>query len=271
MNRGLIIKSTRELRGTTIVFGVALMLICGLLAFALPRFQSQMMFKMQQFPMLQNVRNVMLGTDVGASTGAEVPMGIAWSHPVVLALLWAHAITCCTRVPAGEIDRGTIDVLLGLPVSRWKMYVSETIVWVLSAAAVLGMGLMGSRLGAELAPGDLRASLAKTAIVIVNLFLLYAAVGGGAWLMSSMSDRRGKAVTTVLIVVVASFLLNYLALLWEPAKKLEFLSILNYYRPVFPLRDGMWPWRDMGVLAAVGVVLWGTGGLVFSRRDLSTL
>ena len=38
MNRGLLMKSARELWATTRVFGVALLLICGLLAFALPRF-----------------------------------------------------------------------------------------------------------------------------------------------------------------------------------------------------------------------------------------
>jgi len=265
------IKSVREVWATTVVFGVALMLISGLLAFALPRFQQGVMFKMQQFPMLQNVRNVMLGADVGMSTGAEVPMGIAWSHPVVLALLWAHAITCGTRVPAGEVDRGTIDVLLGLPVSRWRAWVSETAVWIGSAACVLGMALIGSRVGAELAPEGLRASLARTGIVIVNLALLYGVVGAFAWLMSSLSDRRGRAVTAVLIAVIASFLLNYLALLWEPANRLSFLSILNYYRPVFVLRDGTWPWRDLAVLGSLGAVFWAAGGVIFAKRDLSTL
>jgi len=31
-----------------------------------------------------------------------------------LALTWAHALLCCTRVPAGDVDRGTADILFGL-------------------------------------------------------------------------------------------------------------------------------------------------------------
>lgn len=271
INRGLILKSMREVRGTTIVFGIAMLLICGLLAFALPRFQQQMMWKMQQMPMLQNLRNVMLGADVGMSTGPEVPMGIAWSHPVVLALLWAHAIILGTRVPAGEVDRGTIDVMLGLPVSRWEMYLSETVVWIGSAAIVLGLAVLGSRIGSELAPAGLRANLGRTGIVIANLSLLYGVVGAFAWLMSSRADRRGSAIQVVLIAVVASFLINYLGFFWEPAMKISFLSILDYYRPVYPLRDGHWPWRDMAVLGGAAAALWGAGGVVFARRDLSTL
>lgn len=271
MNRGLIQKSMRELRGTTIVFGVALMLICGLLAFALPRFQQQVMFKVQQFPFLQQMRNAVLGTDVGMSTGAEVPMGIAWSHPVVLALLWAHAIICCTRVPAGEVDRGTIDVLLGLPVSRWQVHLSETFVWLVSAACVLGLAVLGSRIGSQLAPEGMRVSVGRTGIVVFNLALIYAVVGAFAWLMSSFSDRRGRAVTAALIAVVVSFLINYLTIIWEPAKHISFLSILDYYRPVFSLRDGTWPMRDVLILYSLAAAFWIGAGVVFARRDLSTL
>lgn len=271
MNIGIMRKAALELRGTTVIFGLAMLAICALLGFALPRFQTQMMSKMAQMPFLQEMRSVMLGADVGNAMGPEVPFGIAWSHPVLLAILWAHAIICCTRVPAGEVDKGTIDVLLGLPVSRWQLYISETAVWLGSAAIVLTLAIAGSLIGMRFAPADMRPDFGRLMIVIANLFLLYAAVGAFAWLMSSMSDRRGRAVTVVLIVVVSAFLLNYLALLWPAAKKIQFLSILNYYRPVFPLRDGAWPVADLLKLGAAASVLWVAGGVVFSRRDLSTL
>jgi ABC-2 type transport system permease protein len=271
MNVGLIRKAARELWGTTLVFGLAMFAICALLAFALPRFQQQIFGKIANMPFLQDMRSAMLGTDVGNANGPEVPYGIAWSHPVLLAIFWAHAIICCTRVPAGEVDKGTIDVLLGLPVSRWQVYVSETVSWLGSAAIVLMLAVLGSLIGMRFAPPDLRLELSRLLIVIANLFALYAAVGAFAWLMSSLSDRRGRAVTAVLIVVVASFFLNYLALLWPAAGSVQFLSVLNYYRPVFPLRSGDWPWKDIGILLGSAMVLWTAGGVVFARRDLSTL
>ena len=271
MNRGLIRKAAHELWGTTLVFGVAMLAICALLAFALPRFQQQIFSRLSSMPFLQDVRSAMLGTDVGNANGPEVPFGIGWSHPVLLAILWAHAIICCTRVPAGEVDKGTIDVLLGLPVSRWQVYVSETAAWLGSGVIVFALALGGSLIGMQFAPPELRPELWRLLIVIVNLFVLYAAVGGFAWLMSSLSDRRGRAVTAVLIVVVASFFLNYLALLWPAAQRVQFLSILNYYRPIFPLRDGAWPVADLAKLGCLAAALWAAGGVVFSRRDLSTL
>lgn len=271
MNLGLLRKAARELWGTTLVFSLAMLAICMLLGFALPRFQQQFLQRMGSMPLLQDIRNAMLGTDVGNATGPEVPFGIGWSHPVLLAILWAHAIICCTRVPAGEVDKGTIDVLLGLPVSRWQVYVSETVAWLASAVVVLAFAFLGNVIGMQFAPHEMRPQLTRLLIVIANLFAVYAAVGGFTWLMSSLSDRRGRAVTAVLIVVVASFFLNYLALLWPAAARVRWLSILNYYRPVFPLRDGHWPWQDLARLVGVAAVLWAVGGMVFSRRDLSTL
>ena len=73
------------------------------------------------------------------------------------------------------------------------------------------------------------------------------------------------------MIVVASFLLNYLSQFWQPAQDIAFLGMLRYYRPLFILRDGTWPLRDMMVLLGAGAVLWIAGGVIFSRRDLSTL
>jgi hypothetical protein len=73
------------------------------------------------------------------------------------------------------------------------------------------------------------------------------------------------------VAVVASFLLNYLAQFWEPARRVAFLGMLRYYRPLTILRDGAWPMRDMSILVGAALVLWTIAGLIFSRRDLSTL
>ena len=108
-------------------------------------------------------------------------------------------------------------------------------------------------------------------IVLLNLFCLYGAVGGFAWLVSSLSDRRGRAMTLVFLVLLALFLLNYLAQFWQPLQKFVFLSPLHYHRPVTVLANGAWPGKDMGVLLGVGGAMWLGAGVVFARRDLCTV
>lgn len=271
MNRGLIMKAFRELWPTTVMVGAGLLLVEMLLAYVLPTFAEQFSAQWLQMKFIQNIMKAMTGTDAAGSVGPEIFTSLPWVHPVALALMWTHAIICCTRVPVGEVDRGTIDVLLGLPVSRWELFLSDTAVWMCSAIVLFLLALIGNILGSLSVQPQMRPSLPRLLIVLTNLFCLYLSVGGIAWLMSALSERRGRAITAVLVMVLASFLLNYVAQFWAPADRLAFLSIMRYHRPLFVIRDGTWPLSDMAVLTAIAVATWLAAGVVFARRDLSTL
>jgi ABC-type transport system involved in multi-copper enzyme maturation permease subunit len=270
MNRGLLAKAWRETWLLTLVCGLGLVLVEAVEAYALLKFQVQISKMVSHLAFAQRFLQNLLGAEVADQLGPDMFPAIAWAHPAALALVWAHAIGFCTRIPAGEVDRGTIDVLLGLPVSRWQLHVNETLAWLVSGLAVLLAGIGGNTLGTALAHGDCIPPQ-RLATLGSNLFCLYLAVGGLAWLVSALSDRRGRAVAIALGFVLFSFLLNYLAPFWEVADQLSFLSILHYYVPLNILRDGSWPFRNMLLLLALGAALWTAGGLIFARRDLATL
>lgn len=271
MNRGLVIRAFRESWPTTLLLGLVLTLAEAILAFVLPKYGAQLSEQFLQFDFARGLLKAMLGTEVGDRIGPPLFHSIAWVHPVVLALTWAHALVLCTRVPVGEVDRGTVDVLLGLPVSRWEVFFCETLVWLVCGAAVLAAAFAGNLLGGLNLPAHQRPELARLLIVLVNLLSLYVAVGGLAWLVSAFSDRRGRALTVLFLLLLALFLLNYLAEVWQPLQKIVFLSPLHYHRPIYVLGNGFWPWKDIGVLLSAGAGLWLGAGFVFARRDLCTV
>ncbi len=268
MNRGLILRALRESWSITLLFGVALLIFESAISFVLPRFQAQFSQQWVQMSFVQSIIKAMVGADVAGGAGPEIFTSIPWAHPVVLAVIWAHAIVFCTRIPAGEVDRGTIDILLSLPVTRWILHVSETIAWVVSSLVLLTLGILGNSIGSALAGTSWEP--ARIGIIFVNLLLLYLAVGSFAWLMSALCDRRGRAISAAFVIVIASFLLNYLAQLWEPLGRIDFLSLLKYYRPLYILKDGLWPIRDIAILASIAASLWIAAGIVSARRDLTT-
>lgn len=270
MNRGLLAKAWRETWPIVLCCTLGVMLIEVVEAYTLLKFQRQVFKITSHLPFVQQLIRSFLGTAAADQISPEMLPAIAWAHPIALAIIWGHAIAYCTRMPAGEVDRGTIDVLLGLPVSRRELYISETAMWLSSAVIVLLAWVGGNVLGTTLAEG---VSIPTERLVAlgVNLFCLYVAVGGLAWLVSALSDRRGRAVVVVLAFVLFAFLLNYLAPFWEFAQQLSFLSILHYYVPLTVFRDGSWPLPDMAILLAIAAFFWTCGALVFSRRDLSTL
>ncbi len=257
----------REVWLTTLIFGLGLIAFEALLSSILPTFFEDEI-QWWRISFVQNIFKAMLGTEIDGEIGPGIIASAAWSHPIVLALVWAHAIIICTRVPAGEVDQGTIDVLLGLPVSRVRLYVSESFVWLLSGMLVMAMAFAGNLIGGW---PESRDRMGETVVVIANLYCLYIAVGGMALLVSSLSDRRGRAVGIVFGIVLLSLLLSFVAQFWEPAKSVLFLSVMNYHRPMLILRDSSWPVADMLTLLGVGAVFWFAGALVFARRDIRTV
>jgi putative exporter of polyketide antibiotics len=271
MNRGVLRKAVREAWPVTLICGGGLMAVEALFAFVLPKLAEQIEGLLAQMKVFQTIVRALLGTDMAEGMGREGIQALAWVHPVVLALVWAHAIIVCTRVPAGEVDRGTADVLFSLPVSRWSVYASEGAVWLAAAVALLLMALAGNRIGCLIAPPGFGPGPRELAIILLNLYCLGAAAAGAAFLVSALGNHRGKTMGVVVAIVLASFLLNFLSQFWEPAGKVAFLGALNYYRPIEALRTRAVPAVDVLALAGFAGTAWLAGGLVFARRDLSTV
>lgn len=260
----------------TLLLATAFVAIEAILAYVLPSYLDQFSAQLLQIEFFQSILKALLGTDVGDMLGPEALSALAWVHPVVLAIVWTQAVVFCTRVPAGEIDRGTIDVFFSLPVSRWAVYLAETVVFLAAGVLLLVMGLLGHRLGIISIDPANRPALSILLAVAINFYCLYLAVGGMAFLVSSLSDRRGRAIGIIFAILLASFLLNFLAQFWVVADHLSFLSVLSYYQPLVILRSSgsLWsalPLGDMAVLAAIGMALWTAGGVCLARRDICTV
>ncbi len=271
MNRGVMLKAAYELWPATLLCSVLFFGVEAILAYVMPIFQAQFSEALMQIRIIQTFVGAMLGINAQEQLGPEAFLAFAWVHPVVLSLVWTHALVCCTRMPAGEIDQGTVDLTLTLPVTRWGILRADSLVWLAAGLIVLAVGLLGNETGGRFADADGRPELRRSLIVVANLACLYLAVGGLSWLVSTASDRRGPAIIIVFLILLASFLLNFLAQFWTVAERISFLGVLNYYRPLYIIRDGTVPWQDMGILLGVAAVLWIAAGIVFTRRDVCTV
>ncbi len=107
------------------------------------------------------------------------------------------------------------------------------------------MGFVGHCLAAPTMPEEKHPELSLAAMVIANLYGAYVAVGGVAFLASAPADRHGRAMATVFMVVLTSFLLKFVAQLLASTRQVAFLGVLEYCQPsaivqgrVFPLRIG---------------------------------
>ena len=271
MNPGLLNKSIREGLGVTTLCCFGIMIFEALVSYIFWTYQEELTSGIAEIEFIQNLINSMVGGRAGGMIGPGTLNSLAWVHPLVLTMVFALEITLCTRVPAGEIDRGTIDVLLSLPVSRWTVYATETVVWLGAGAALICFAFLGSWLGYRWVPTEDRPEVYRIVFILVNLYSLYLCIGALSLMVSALSDRRGRAIGAVLAVVFTLLIWNFLAPYFGPMDRLSFLNLLSYYKPMPILNEGTFPLRNSLILLGCAAPLWLAGGIIFSRRDICTV
>ena len=221
-------------------------------------------------PLVRAMIKALTGADVMELFSINALGAFAFVHPVMLALGWACVVVSAARVIAGEIDVGTADLLLALPVSRFRAYLSVT-AWVFLCCPLLaGAAWFGVWMGTVTADMPEVLDIWSLGPVAVNSAAMLIAVAGVATLISAVSSRQGRAVGVAFGILLCSFLLNWLAAFWEPAQRLAFVGILRYFRPFVILREGHLQTADVAVLLAVALITWSIGAVVFTRRDVHT-
>ena len=180
-------------------------------------------------------------------------------------------VTTTSRITVGEIDRGTADLLLALPISRWRIFISVN-AWVLLTAPLLcGCLWLGLWIGGATADLPEPFDLWALRHVVFNACAMLWAVAGISALCSAAASRRGQAIGIIFGILVTSYLLNWLAAFWESVEWLAVAGILHYFRPFAIVRDGGIATADLVALLSIAVVTWGAGAVIFTHRDIQAV
>jgi ABC-2 type transport system permease protein len=204
------------------------------------------------------------GSDMSGLTPGGF-LGMGYGHPFILLMLSAWAVRVSSGALAGEIGRGTMDLLAARPVPRWQHVAAAYLavgggVALLAAAAWSGtvVGLQLRALGVSPLP------ILRIAVMAWLLFVTFGAIGLA---IASTQREGGAAMGSLSGVIATSFVLEYLARIWKPMSAFRPFSLFTYYDPQRVVRAG-WNRVDIAVLAGVTVVALATAVLLFRRRDL---
>ena len=212
----------------------------------------------------------MFGGMFGELTPLDTWLITLFVHPLVLTMFAVVVVANTSRSLAGEIDRGTIDLVLSGPVRRWQMVVAPFCVLLLSLAALCTSIWLAMLLGLRIGEIELNRPLGDFGWILLNLYLVSFAAAGVALWISATTNQQGKAIARSLAFLAISFFVNVLASLWQRIEGLDYLSIYHYYQPQ-PILEGETPWQSVVVLALVGAVGFAMALWQFSRRDISTV
>jgi ABC-2 type transport system permease protein len=207
------------------------------------------------------------GSSMDFSTAA-IEMAF-WNHPFVLLIFSIWAISRGSIAVAGEIEKGTMDLVLSRPVARSSFLVSQVITalvgFLLMAGSMMAGNLVGSRLHTLIEPAT-ASTLTKPAL---NLIAFGWAVFGYTFFLSTLDFARWRPNLIGSVATLAGFIALVLSAIPQlELKWLEKFSIFKAYDPVeavtkaenLAFNAGL-----LGLIGAIGVVL---GFVIFSRRDL---
>ena len=190
-------------------------------------------------------------------------------HPVIMIMVSVLAIYIATE-PAYDVESGLVDLVLARSIPRHRLMTRSLLLFTaVTLAAGLSMAC-GTWIGLHSFAS--RASDWPSPRIVGLLLAHLVSVGwcfGALGLAVAAGARRWSAAfASVTLGAVALYLVELLAIGWEPARTVAWISPFRYY-PALPIVAGdPTGLTNLGVLLTAAAVLTVTAYWRFNRRDL---
>lgn len=187
-------------------------------------------------------------------------------------LMWviiaaAFAISISTAAFAGEIEKGTMELLLSQPLSRRVIALTRMAYLKIGLALIIAATMLPIVLGALLVDEEI--SLAGILALSLQGFLLFLSIAGLGFFFSALMSDRGRAVFITVGLLIFSYALDLLSQFSDFVDNFHFLSLFNYYDPYRYIHSADIAWGDLAVLLAVAVIADIAATAIFQRRDIA--
>lgn len=256
--RALLLRGLHDQSRAPLTWGGGLGAMSALMAAIWPSIESSMSELMQSYPeSLKQAFGITELNTVERYIDAEM-----FSLIVPLALAF-FAVRVVTRSTVTAEDRGYLDTLLSLPLSRRLLMgaayatagimlaVVLLVIWALTllVGVIAGTGISATTLGAGVA----------------NVWPLSMAFAGLAALLAGLTSRTGVVTGVAVGTLVGMYVIDLVGKLADPIEPFRVISAFRYYGSA--IQNGFDLSHAAG-LTLVGFALAVAGALLFERRDL---
>ncbi|MGL4552355.1 MAG: ABC transporter permease subunit [Gemmataceae bacterium] len=285
---------TERLLGTITPFFVGMAGMAGLRRLDLEQFLFQDGFG--------SVLRTIIGGEKVVLDRAMDLLSIGYVHPVMQFVFCIWAVGRASGAIAGEIDRGTMELLLAQPLARARLVLAHLLVDCVTVPCLCLALFAGNLLGAwwidpikvrepdksmrlpfKVPTNDdpeVRKQLeihpwrfARAMPVVGGLVF---GISGLTMWVSALGRYRWRVTGVAVGMVLMMFLINVLGQMWDPAAWLRPLTLFYYYQPQQVIPDGGgWSVAVGGAAVPMLAVLYGAGAagyllalVTLVRRDI---
>jgi ABC-2 type transport system permease protein len=270
MNLALWKKAVSDAWLTLAVSSGLLMLFCWLFVWLMSFFDAGKWGSL--LGLLPNFLQPMMGAPLAKLASPAGQLSVVFGHPVTILICVGWAVGRGSDSISGEIGRGTMDLLLSLPVWRISVMVVPAVVATLGAAVIAASVWLGLAIGLLCVrypnPPPLRQFLPGS----VNLFVMTFCFTGIATLVSSCNRDRWRTIVLAGGFFVVSAIVKVVAQMWPHGAWLNYFTFLSVFRPqelILSPPAGAWPGLRYDLaLIALGLLAYAIAALIFWRRDI---
>jgi ABC-2 type transport system permease protein len=218
---------------------------------------------------------------IATSTGR---IAVAYDDPIVLLLVTVWGISRGSDAVAGELNRGTMEMLLAQPLTRLGVLATQAAVTLGGAALLASAALLGTIVG--LASVTLEQPVSASAFVpaALNLFAITVFLAGLSTLVSSAANYRSHVIGLVGACYAVSMIVKIVGRLAPGWGWLGYGSFFTPFEPQLLVADPERAWRywahatdgalELGglgydsILIGLGLAGYLAAAVIFYRRDL---
>ena len=211
------------------------------------------------------VKLEMLATPVGQ-------LSILYVHVVTILVCVGWALGRGSDSVSGEIARGTMDLILSLPVWRVTVLAAPAVVTAVGSLLLAAAVQAGTMLGLACVHFQPPPPAAAFLPGVVNLFCMTFCFTAITTLVSSWSRDRWWTIGIAAAFYIFSLIVKMVARMWPPGKWLFGLSFLSPFEPqelILMRADGGRTALQYDLtLLGLGLACYVAAAVTFSRRDI---
>ena len=199
-------------------------------------------------------------------------VALAFVDPVIVLGATVWAITRGSDAVSGQLERGTMEMLLAQPVRRLAVFATQALATTAGAAGLTAILTSGILIGITAGPWAGEVSIARYVPAALNVFGLMTCMAGLSACVSAFDAYRWRTIGIMCGFYVFSLLAKLIGRMSEVFSWVGYLSVFNVYEPQPLVADPEGEWLLLaqfdGVLLGIGALAYVIGAVAFVRRDL---
>jgi ABC-2 type transport system permease protein len=200
---------------------------------------------------------------VGNTSGL---IAIGYQHPFVLFLFMFFAVGVPTGLLTGEVQSGTMELVLSRPVIKTHVYICAGLLTLVGMFALVMVMFLGTVVATNVYDFGEPIPLELFFRIAINGGLFASTAGAVTLLCAAALRSRNMAVGAAVGFLVVNYFISIISEWWPRMGFLKGVTLF-YYVGGLEIVAG-WPIVDMCVLTAILLIAAFSGAIVWQRRDL---